>query len=350
MVSRHDRRIRGVVAAAVGTALCLTAACSKQGSNSSSSSSSPSDSASSSVTVAFVPKLQSAYYDAMNTGAEQAAKDLGFKWVVNAPSTADPASQASIVQSLIQQKVDVIAVAPDDPDSLAPVLKQAKDAGIEVITSDSDAPNSVRSVFVNQATSQAIGEALVDQMVKAMGSTGEYAIVSCGQTAANLNAWISVQKSYAAEKYPGLKLDSVVYASEDQAQAVTMAKSLMAAHPQIKGLVGECTTSAPGVAQAVQEAGKIGKVFTVGVGTPKSMQPFLNDGSSSASVLWDVEALGYLTAWTGYQLATGQALQPVNHVSDSLPAVQDSVMDGVPTMLLGPPLILTKDNVGKYDY
>jgi len=350
MVSRHDRRIRGVVAAAVGTALCLTAACSKQGSNSSSSSSSPSGSASSSVTVAFVPKLQSAYYDAMNTGAEQAAKDLGFKWVVNAPSTADPASQASIVQSLIQQKVDVIAVAPDDPDSLAPVLKQAKDAGIEVITSDSDAPNSVRSVFVNQATSQAIGEALVDQMVKAMGSTGEYAIVSCGQTAANLNAWISVQKSYAAEKYPGLKLDSVVYASEDQAQAVTMAKSLMAAHPQIKGLVGECTTSAPGVAQAVQEAGKIGKVFTVGVGTPKSMQPFLNDGSSSASVLWDVEALGYLTAWTGYQLATGQALQPVNHVSDSLPAVQDSVMDGVPTMLLGPPLILTKDNVGKYDY
>jgi rhamnose transport system substrate-binding protein len=208
----------------------------------------------------------------------------------------------------------------------------------------------VRSVFVNQGTATAIGQALVDQMVKAMGTTGEYAIVSCGQTAANLNSWIAVQKSYAAQKYPGLKLDSVVYASEDQAQAVTMAKSLMAAHPQIKGLVGECTTSAPGVAQAVQETGKIGKVFTVGVGTPKSMQPFLTNGSSSASVLWDVQALGYLTAWTGYELATGQTLQPVNHVSDSLPAVQEGVMDGVPTVLLGPPLILTKTNVGQYDY
>ncbi|MFJ2829375.1 autoinducer 2 ABC transporter substrate-binding protein [Streptomyces sp. NPDC087263] len=349
MVTFTDRRTRGALAAVVGAALCMTAACTKQGSNSSGASSASSASTSS-VTVAFVPKLQAAYYDAMDTGAEAAAKALGFKWVVNAPSTADPAAQAGIVQSLIQQKVDVIAVAPDDPDSLAPVLAQAKAAGIKVITSDSDAPNSVRSVFVNQGTAQAIGEALVDQMVKAMGDTGEYAIVSCGQTAANLNAWIAVQKSYAAKKYPGLKLDSVVYASEDQAQAVTMAKSLMAAHPHIKGLVGECTTSAPGVAQAVQETGKIGKVFTVGVGTPKSMQPFLNDGSSSASVLWDVQALGYLTAWTGYELATGKTLQPVNHVSDSLPAVKEGVMEGVPTVLLGPPLILTKANVGQYDY
>jgi rhamnose transport system substrate-binding protein len=349
MVNFNDRRIRGALAAAVGAALCLTAACSKQGSNSSGAAGAASGSTSS-VTVAFVPKLQAAYYDAMNTGAEAAAKALGFKWVLNAPPTADPAAQASIVQSLIQQKVSVIAVAPDDPDSLAPVLAQAKAAGITVITSDSDAPNSVRSVFVNQGTAQAIGEALVDQMVKAMGTTGEYAIVSCGQTAANLNSWIAVQKSYAAQKYPGLKLDSVVYASEDQAQAVTMAKSLMAAHPQIKGLVGECTTSAPGVAQAVQETGKIGKVFTVGVGTPKSMLPFLTNGSSSASVLWDVQALGYLTAWTGYELATGHQLQPVNHVSASLPAVQEGVMDGVPTVLLGPPLILTKANDGQYDY
>jgi rhamnose transport system substrate-binding protein len=63
-----------------------------------------------------------------------------------------------------------------------------------------------------------------------------------------------------------------------------------------------------------------------------------------------VQALGYLTAWTGYELATGHQLQPVNHVSASLPAVQEGVMDGVPTVLLGPPLILTKANDGQYDY
>jgi rhamnose transport system substrate-binding protein len=346
MVNFNVRLVRGGLAAVVCASLCLTA-CSKQGSNGSGSAS---GSPAPSVTVAFVPKLQAAYYDAMNTGAQAAAAAHGFKWVVNAPPTADPAAQSSIVQSLIQQRVSVLAIAPDDPDSMAPVLAQAKAAGIKVLTSDSDAPSSVRSVFVNQGTPGAIGQALVDQMVAAMGPAGEYAIVSCGQTAANLNAWIEVQKSYAAQKYPGLKLDSVVYASEDQAQAVTMAKSLMAAHPALKGLVGECTTSAPGVAQAVAETGNIGKIFTVGVGTPNSMAPFLKNKSSSASVLWDVQNLGYVTAWTGYQLATNHPLQPTNNVSSSLPAVQYGVMDGIPTMLLGPPLILTADNVGQYNY
>src|SRR3712207_8308199 len=47
----------------------------------------------------------------------------------------------------------------------------------------------------------------------------------------------------------------------------------------------------PGVAQAVRDAGKIGQVYTVGLGTPQSMLPYLEDGSSSASILWDVEHL-----------------------------------------------------------
>ena len=74
--------------------------------------------------------------------------------------------------------------------------------------------------------------------------------------------------------------------------------------------MGECTSSAPGVAKAVREANKIGKVFTVGLGTPQAMKPYLTDGSSSAAILWDVEKLGYLTAWAGKQLADGKPMNP----------------------------------------
>ena len=69
-------------------------------------------------------------------------------------------------------------------------------------TADTDAPNSVREAFVNQATAEGIGEALTDALMKAMGGKGKYAIVSCGETAENLNSWIEVQKSYTASKYP----------------------------------------------------------------------------------------------------------------------------------------------------
>ncbi len=110
-----------------------------------------------------------------------------------------------------------------------------------------------------------------------MGGQGKYAIVSCGQTAENLNSWIEVQKSYTASKYPNAQIVDIVYAGEDQAKATQMATDLMNAHPDLTGLVGECTSSAPGVAQAVQDANKIGKVFTVGLGTPQSMKPYLDE-------------------------------------------------------------------------
>src|SRR5215218_9331247 len=154
-----------------------------------------------------------------------------------------------------------------------------------------------------------------------MGGQGKYAIVSCGQTAENLNSWIKVQQSYTASKYPNAQIVDIVYAGEDQAKATQMATDLMNAHPDLTGLVGECTSSAPGVAQAVRDAGKIGQVFTVGLGTPQSMVPYLTDGSSSASILWDVEGLGYLTAWAGVQLANEEDFQATNDVSDALPEV-----------------------------
>jgi rhamnose transport system substrate-binding protein len=127
-----------------------------------------------------------------------------------------------------------------------------------------------------------------------------------------------------------------------------MATDLMNAHPDLTGLVGECTSSAPGVAQAVRDAGKIGKVFTVGLGTPKSMLPYLTDGSSSASILWDVEHLGYLTAWAGVQLAKGEDFKPTNDVTDDIKGVTFDPSTKV--LLLGPPLVITKENAGNYDY
>ena len=132
--------------------------------------------------------------------------------------------------------------------------------------------------------------------MKAMGGKGKFAIVSCGETAAQLNEWIAAIKSYTAEKYPDAEIVDTVYAGEDVAKATQMGTDLMNAHPDLTGLVGVCSTAGPGVAQAVQNAGKTGKVFTVGMGTPNDMKPYLEDGSASAGVLWDAKALGYLTA------------------------------------------------------
>lgn len=339
---RLSRRVAFGVALALAAALAATG-CSKKNDGASG------DGSGDKIRVAFVPKLQGIpYFEAMNTGGKQAAADLNVEWIYKGATTADPGAQTDIVKSLIQQRVDVLVVAPNDPDSLAPILEDAKEKGITVMTSDTDAPNSVRELFVNQASVEGIGQALTDALLEKMGGKGKYAIVSCGQTAANLNAWIKVQKAYTKEKYPDAEIVDTVYAGEDEAKAVSMAKDLMNAHPDLTGLVGECTSSAPGVAKAVREADKIGKVFTVGLGTPQSMKSYLEDGSSSAAILWDVEQLGYLTVWAAKQLKDGKQLSDSNKVNDQLTDVKyfpDQKM-----LLLGDPLRITAENVDKYQY
>jgi rhamnose transport system substrate-binding protein len=339
------RATRAALAVAVAGALAL-AGCSKKTPEASAGGGSGGEDT---VSVAFVPKLQGIpYFEAMNTGGQRAAEELGIEWIYRGATTADPAAQTEIVNSLIQQGVDVLVVAPNDPNSMTPVLQDAADAGIHVMTSDTDAPNSVREVFVNQASVEGIGTALTDALMEAMGGSGKYAIVSCGQTAANLNAWIEVQKRVTAEKYPDAEIVDIVYAGEDEAKATAMAKDLMNAHPDLTGLVGECTSSAPGVAKAVTEAGRIGEVFTVGLGTPQSMKQYLENGSSSASILWNVEQLGYLTAWAGLQVAEGNPFQETNKVNEELTDVKWFPEQKM--LLLGDPLRITTENVDQFDY
>jgi rhamnose transport system substrate-binding protein len=300
------------------------------------------------VKVAFVPKLVGIpYFEAMKVGGDQAAKDLGVQFIYQGDTTADPAKQAEIINSLIQQKVTVLAVAPNDPAAIAPLLKRAADAGIKVMTSDTDAPDSVREVFVNQAEDQAIGEATAEALASQMGGQGKWAIVSCGQTAQNLNNWIAIEKKYISSKYPGMQLVDTVYAGEDQAKSVQLAKDLMTAHPDLKGLIGQCSVSAPGVAQAVTELNKVDKVFTTGVSTPSSMKEYIKSGAQAKTVLWDVTKLGFLTVWAGQQLAQGKSFQPTNDV----PTVGQVKYDASKKMLvLGPPLVFTKENVDQYSF
>jgi rhamnose transport system substrate-binding protein len=301
------------------------------------------------VKIAFVPKVAGIpYFDAMNAGGLNAAQQLGAQWITRGPVTVDPAAQTAILRDLITEHVNVIAVAPNDPASLAPVIADARAKGIHVLTTDTDAAGSQREVFVNQATADGVGTALVDALMAKTGGAGKLAIVSCGATAANLNAWIAVEKAYTAERYPQAQIVDTVYAGEDTATATTLTKRVLIQHPDLTGLIGQCTTAAPGVAQAVRDQQKIGQVYTVGVGTPQTMKPYLLDGSASMSVLWDVQALGYLTAWTAEQLAQGKPLGPSNNVSLELPTVKYDAT--TKTILLGDPLRITQDNVDQYKY
>jgi rhamnose transport system substrate-binding protein len=343
-----SKRLLRIAVPAVALALALTACGSKQVGGGSAGSTGGSGGGKQ-PTVAFVPKLVGIpYFEAMKAGGDEAAKKLGVKFLYQGDTTADAAKQAEIVNSLIQQKVDVLAVAPNDPSAIAPILKRAADAGIKVMTTDTDAPDSVREVFVNQAESDAVGQATAEALAQQMGGKGKWAIVSSGPTAANLNSWIKVEKEYIAKKYPQMKLVDVKYAGEDQAAATQLTKDLVSANPDLKGVIGQSSTTAPGVAQAITDLKLIGKVYSAGVATPKPMASYIKSGAQAKVVLWDAKNLGYLTVWAGQQLAQGKQLQASNDVGDPVGTV--TFDPATKNLLLGKPITFTKDNVDQYNF
>jgi len=117
----------------------------------------------------------------------------------DAPTEAKIERQIEFIDNFITQSPDAIVYASNDPVAIAPVLKKALDQGIHVVGYDADAEPDAREFFVNQATFEAIGKAMVDEMVKQVGETADVAIVTSSLTAPNQNRWIEEMNKYIAQ-------------------------------------------------------------------------------------------------------------------------------------------------------
>jgi len=299
--------------------------------------------------VAFVPQLIGIpYFNAMEAGGNKAAKDLGVEFIYSGPVDTNPVDQLQIVQSLIDQGVGAISVSVLDASSIAPVVKAAEAKGIKLFTSDSDAPESGRAVYVAQATDEGLGTTIIDELVKRVGEDAKIGIVSGEATASNLNAWIGFMQKQANAKYPKLQLLEPQYAGGTAQRAAQISTDLMAANPDLKAIIAVASTTCPGVAQAIETAGKIGSVIGTGYCSPNTARSYIKSGAFGFSVLWDPAQLGYLTVWAGKQLIDGKKFEAENKVPGFGQAVTYDAQKGI--LLLGPPAVFTAENVDKFDF
>ena len=91
------------------------------------------------------------YFTAMEQGGNDAAREFGVQFIYTGDTEVSALRQVQIIDNLIRQEVDAIAVAVVDSASINPVIKRGRDRGVVMMTSDSDSPTSERDVFVCQA-------------------------------------------------------------------------------------------------------------------------------------------------------------------------------------------------------
>jgi ABC-type sugar transport system substrate-binding protein len=299
--------------------------------------------------VAFVPQIIGIpYFDAMEAGGKEAAAKFGVDFIYQGPVDTNPVDQMQIVQNLIDQRVNAVAVSVLDASSIAPVVEAAKAKHVALFTSDSDAPESGRALYVAQATDEGLGDAIIDEMVKRVGEDAKIGIVSGEATASNLNAWIGFMQARAKAKYPKLKLLEPQFAGGTAQRAAQIATDLMTANLDLKGLIGVASTTCPGVGQAIETAGKIGKVIGGGYCSRNTARAYLKSGSFGYSVLWDPKELGYLTVWAGKQLIDAKEISPTTTPEGMSHPVTYDAKTGV--LLLGEPAVFTAQNVDNYKF
>ncbi len=302
--------------------------------------------------VFVIPKnLGNNYFtvaDSVKTGgALSVVKELGSDGTETSGSAATSASQLPAIQSAIAKGANVLIVSATDPTALCPTLKQAMARGITVVTYDSDAP-TCRDLFINQASTAAIGTSEVDLLAKEVHDQGQIGIVSAAASATNQNAWIGYMKKQL-KKYPKMSLASIVYGNDDPTTATQVTSGLLQHFPKLAGIISPTTVGIAAAAGVLDTAQYRGKVQLTGLGTPLSMKKFVKDGTVQAFELWDPAKLGYLAAYAGIELASKKfsATPGATFTAGKLGSFKVASDKSV---LLGPPQVFNKANIDQFNF
>lgn len=305
-------------------------------------------SAAQTIRVALVVKaLGIGFFDATHKGAEQAAKQLGnVKVIYTGPSDTTAEGQIAVINSLIAQHVNAIAISANDRNALVPILKRAMHRGITVVSWDSGVAPAGRDANLNDSNNRLIGKTLIDMAASAAGNKGEIAFLSTTPTATNQNTWIAEAKK-ALAKHPKLKLVTTVYGNDMSDKSYREAVQLMQSYPHLKVIIAPTTIGIAAAAQAVEDKGKVGKVFVTGLGLPSELNAHIKAGSVKSFALWNPINLGYAATMMAYDLATGKAkAKPGEKIS--LGDLGTRTLNAQRSTVLGAPTVFDAGNIAKF--
>ena len=307
--------------------------------------------------IAHIPKLGTiGYFQAADKGVQRACKELKATCAYKGPTEITAAAQVKEINAAVQGGYNVLIVAANDKDALVPALKAAMKKGVTVVTYDSDVAQAGRSVFVNQASSQGIGQALAKSASDLAGGKGDIAILSTTADATNQNVWIKYMKEELAAKYPDVKVVATAYGNDKPEDSTTETQGLIQKNPTIKVIVAPTSVGIVAAAKYVSGSASKGKVFVTGLGLPNDMKTYIKDGSGAQASLWDVENFGYVAVQIANSIVNNKQKVSVGSVIKSGKGDKGlktrTVIKGAVgnEVILGPATVFTKENVDGFNF
>lgn len=260
------------------------------------------------VRIALVVKaLGIGFFEAAAKGAEEAAAELGNVEVIyTGPTDTTAEGQIEVINALIAQQVDAIAVSANDTDALVPVLKKAMQRGITVISWDSGVAVEGRELHLNPSSNPLIGNMIIKLAADELPEGGKVAVLSATTTSTNQNTWIA-EMNKVMGNYEGIEVVGTVYGDDLADKSYREATGLMQTYPDLDAIIAPTSVGIVAAARAVEDAGKVGQVNVTGLGLPSEMAGAIESGASKSFAIWNPIDLGYSATMLAYQLATDAA-------------------------------------------
>jgi simple sugar transport system substrate-binding protein len=299
-------------------------------------------------TIATIVKISGIqWFNRMDEGVKKFAADTGANAFQVGPAKADAQLQVQLVEDMIAQGVNAIAIVPFAPEAVEPVLKKAMDAGIKVVSHEASAIQNA-DYDIEAFQNGAYGEHLMKALGECMGGKGEYAVFVGSLTSKSHNEWVDGAIAYQKANFPEMKMvGSKNETFDDQQQAYAKTQELLRAFPNVRGFQGSASTDVGGIGLALEERGMADDTCVMGTSLPSIASQYLETGAVDMISFWDPALAGYAMNKLAVMLIDGK---PVTDGMDlGVEGYEKLSLDG--KVLYGQAWVdVTKENMAEYPF
>ena len=264
-------------------------------------------------TIGVVSKGQAhEYWNSVHAGAEAAGQAAGVEILWNGPAQeTDLTRQIQIVESMITQHVDGIALAPVDKTALVPYVERAQKEGIPVAIYDSglDSQNYLCFIATNNYQAGQMAARKLGELLKGQGSVLE--VKHMPGSASSMDRESGFAETLQHE-FPKVHVVGEEFGMGDRDKVMGVTENLLTAHPDADAIFASAESSSVGAARAVEERHLTGKIKFVGFDSSHELIQALDKNVINALVVQDPFRIGFEAVQSIANAMKGQ--QPPRHM------------------------------------
>lgn len=308
-----NRTKLGVVASAAFSALLL-ASCAggttDTGTTAETDTSTDTTAAAEELYIPLISKgFQHQFWQAVKTGAELEAAELGVEITFEGPaSETEVQAQLDMFQTALDKQPDAIGYATLDPEACVSYMEQAKERGIPVVQFDAGC-NSDYPLNLAATDGKAAGAIAAENMARLIDGEGEIGIVGHSQINQTGVERRDGFVEYIEANHPDITIVDIQYGDGDHLKSADIAKAMIAAYPDLKGLYATNEGSAIGIVNAVTELGlPNGELVVIGFDSGAAQVQAIKDGVMAGAITQDPIGIGRAVVRNAVAAINGETL------------------------------------------